>query len=78
MKNVSYSELLNTLTMKQEVQLRNIADTYRKEKHETSPQLMINKIEEARTKLINQHDTPAEQKQWKDSAWQYLLYHMSL
>jgi hypothetical protein len=78
MKDVSYSELLSTLTMKQEIQLRNIAESYRKEKHETSPQLMINKIQEARKQLINQHNSTAEQKQWKDSARQYLLYHMSL
>jgi hypothetical protein len=69
-------EMLNSLSVWQQVRLRNIAQkTYEEyQKNNTPIELVILKLQEARDQLAQRTDLTPEQKAERDTIWQFLIY----
>lgn len=77
MRNVSYSQLLDVLSMPQEIQLRALAESYRQQYNQIQRKELIQQLQRSRAWLIQQSDLSPAQKQHKDSVRQYLIYHLA-
>lgn len=69
-------EMLNSLSLYQQVTLRQIADTNYQQyiRDETPIELVILKLQQAREKLAQRTDLTAEQKKERDTIRQFLIY----